>query len=110
MHAPRLWPSFEARLCRAPQDEVPCYSGKLSCFRQAFCRAEPPVSMPCHAQDDADDRADEQNAARGRLDEEAGQPFFRRLAIADIVPGATRDPNQAEHACPDIAEIEREKP
>lgn len=59
---------------------------------------------------DAGNRSDEKEQARGRLDEEAGKASLHRAAIAKKIPHASRDPDQPQHGRCGVAEVDCTKP
>jgi hypothetical protein len=60
--------------------------------------------------DDADGGADEQQQAGCALNEEARQPLFHRLGVADKIHQATSDPEQTDDRRGGVAEIDRAEP
>src|SRR3984957_12712581 len=78
--------------------------GSMAQGRRRGARADRPrqifyakVSAADQTHGDADRRADEQQQARRRLDEEPGQPLFHVLAVAPEIRDAADDPHAAEH-------------
>lgn len=60
--------------------------------------------------DNSCDCADEQQDARGRLDEESGQALLHRLGVAGGINDAADDPDESERRSDNVAEVNRAQP
>ena len=62
------------------------------------------LSAARQAHDNACGRADEQQEARRRLDEEAGQPLLHGPTVAGEIDSTAYNPNDTEHRREDVAQ------
>jgi hypothetical protein len=70
----------------------------------------PRLSAARQVNDNACGRADEQQEARRRLNEEAGQPLVYGPTVAGEIHSTAYDPNDTEHCCDDVAQVGCTKP